>query len=86
LTLDRDVADSGYLNPYQPLSANWTFSVWCVPLIKSGSLNWLWSTKTLGQFATCISVNQTSCQVRIHRKYFSVRSKGKCITDKELYM
>ena len=27
LTLDRDVADSGYLNPYQPLSANWTFSV-----------------------------------------------------------
>ena len=27
LTLDRDIVDSGYLNPYQPLSANWTFSV-----------------------------------------------------------
>ena len=27
LKLDRDIADSGYLNPYQPLSANWTFSV-----------------------------------------------------------
>jgi hypothetical protein len=25
--------------------ANWTFSLWCVPLIKSGSLNWPWSTK-----------------------------------------
>ena len=22
------------------LSANWTFSLWCVPLIKSGSRNW----------------------------------------------
>ena len=27
------------------LSANWTFSLWCVLLIKSGSLNWPWSTK-----------------------------------------
>ena len=34
------------------LSANWTFSLWCVPLIKSGSLNWPWCTKILGQFVT----------------------------------
>jgi hypothetical protein len=27
LKLEREIADSGYLNPYQPLSANWTFSV-----------------------------------------------------------
>ena len=32
--------------------ANWTFSLWCVPLIKSGSVNWNWSTKILGQFVT----------------------------------
>ena len=34
------------------LSANLTFSIWCVSLIKSGSLNWPWSTKILGQFVT----------------------------------
>ena len=27
LKLEREIADSDYLNPYQPLSANWTFSV-----------------------------------------------------------
>ena len=27
-----------------------TFSLWCVLLIKFGSLNWPWSTKVLGQF------------------------------------
>ena len=39
---------------YSNLSANWTFSLSCVPLIKSGSLNWPWSTKILGQFVTCM--------------------------------
>ena len=42
------------------LSANWTFSLWCVLLIKSGSLNWPWSTKILGQFVTQIPVSVTS--------------------------
>ena len=40
------------------LSANWTFSLWCVPLIKSGSLNWPWSTKILGQFITSMRKNR----------------------------
>ena len=39
---------------YVLLSANWTFSPWCVPLIKSRSLNWPWSTKILGLFVTQI--------------------------------
>jgi len=34
------------------LLENWRFSFWCVPLIKSGSCNWPWSTKILGQFVT----------------------------------
>ena len=29
------------------LSPNWTFSLRCVLLIKSGSLNWPWSTKNI---------------------------------------
>jgi hypothetical protein len=33
-------------------SANGTFTLWCVQLIKSGSLNWPWCTKILGQFVT----------------------------------
>ena len=37
---------------YACLSTNLTFSLWCVPLIKSGSLNCLWSTKILSQFVT----------------------------------
>ena len=41
---------SSYATAY--LSVNWTFSLWCVPLIKSESLNWPWSTKILGQFVT----------------------------------
>ena len=36
------------------LSANWIFSLWCVPLKKFGSLNWPWSTNILGQFVTCM--------------------------------
>ena len=36
------------------LSANWIFSLWCVPLKKSRSLNWPWSTNILGQFITCM--------------------------------
>ena len=40
------------------LSANWTFSLWYVPLIKSGSLNWPWSTKILGQFITSMRKNR----------------------------
>jgi hypothetical protein len=43
-----------HLSEYIYLSANWTFSLWCVPLIKSGSLNWPWSTKILGHFITRI--------------------------------
>jgi len=39
------------------LSANCKFSLWCVPLIKSGSLNWPWSTKILGQFVTHMRKN-----------------------------
>jgi hypothetical protein len=35
----------------------WKFSLWCVPLIKSGSLNWPWSTKILGQFVTRMHKN-----------------------------
>ena len=34
---------------YLKLIPNWTFSLWCVQLTKSGSLNWPWSTKILGQ-------------------------------------
>ena len=40
------------ISQYIYLLANWTFSLWCVQLIKSGSLNWPWSTKILGQFVT----------------------------------
>ena len=29
-----------YMYIYYQLLANWTFSLWCVPLIKTGSLNW----------------------------------------------
>ena len=36
---------------------NWTFSLWCVLLMKSGSLNWHWSTKILGQFITRMRKN-----------------------------
>ena len=36
------------------LSSNWTFSL---PLMKSGSLNWSWSTNILGQFVTRMSKN-----------------------------
>jgi hypothetical protein len=43
---------SRYRNQYCELLANSTFSLWCVPLIKSGSLNWLWSNKVLDQFVT----------------------------------
>ena len=39
------------------LSANWTFSLWCVALIKSVSLNWPWFTKILGQFVTRMRKN-----------------------------
>lgn len=39
---------------YRILSANWTFSILCSPLIKSGSLNRVWSTNVLGQFLTHI--------------------------------
>ena len=46
---------------------NWTFSLWCVPMIKSGSLNWPWSTKILGQFVTHISVSLTSNTLWRHR-------------------
>jgi len=37
---------------FSELSANWIFYLWCVPLIKSGSLNRHWSTKILSQFVT----------------------------------
>ena len=37
---------------YTILSTNWTFSLWCVSLIKYGSLNWPWSTEILGKFIT----------------------------------
>ena len=42
---------------YYQLSANWIFSLWYLVLIKSGSLNWIWSTKILGQFKTRIHKN-----------------------------
>ena len=40
------------INYYSWLSVIWTFFLWCVQLIKSGSLNWSLSTKILGQFVT----------------------------------
>jgi hypothetical protein len=48
------------------LSTNWTFCLWCVPLIRFGSLNWPWSTKILGQFVThmCKFIGQSD--VKIH--------------------
>jgi hypothetical protein len=39
------------------LSANWTFSLGCVALIKSVSLNWPWFTNILGQFVTRMRKN-----------------------------
>ena len=65
------------------LSANWTFSLWCVLLINFGSLNWPWSTKILFQFVTCMrqfigqsdikhfmtSLIKTITSVQTHKKY-----------------
>ena len=52
------------------LSANWTFSLWCVPLIKSGSLNWPWFPKILGQLVT-----------RMRKNWLILKIIGQCDVD-----
>jgi hypothetical protein len=65
---------------YRILSANWTFSLLCVPLIKSGSLNRPWSTNVLGQFLTrmCKFIDQSDVKKThyVTDKNINVSSEG----------
>ena len=51
---------------YEHLSVNLTISLWCVPLIKFGSLNWPWPTKILCQFVTRMSCYNSLLLINRH--------------------
>ena len=70
-----------YYDRYLNFSSHLTFfSIWCVPLIKSGSLNWPWSTKILGQIITriCQFISQSNVKhiMTSPRKNNNISSEG----------
>jgi hypothetical protein len=67
------------------VSANWTFSFWLVPLIKS--LNWPWSTKILGQFVTRLCKNRLwywKYRSLWHQTHFDVTDKNNNFSFEDL--
>jgi len=58
------------------ISANWTFSIWCVPLIKPGSLNWPWSTKILGHVQVYQSI--------LRKTHYDVANKNNKVSSEGL--
>ena len=57
------------------LSANWNFFLWCVPMIKSGSLNWPWSTNILGNSNTQELTLMLTLSVW-HQRHFDITDKN----------
>ena len=69
-----------YYDWYFNFSSNLAFSIWCVPLINSGSLNWPWSTRILGQVITrmCQFISQSNVKhiMTSPRKNNNITSEG----------